>query len=178
METKFFFSYALLGILLLSSSLPCLSLSDTNHARRVLKPARTSTIQKFLIPHNRVRAKLGLRPLQWSEKLANFAKSYANQRKKDCALRHSNTNYGENIFWGSGKDWRPSDAVTAWADEKKYYNYKLNSCLQKEDCLHYTQIVWKESLRVGCARVICNSGDTFITCNYDPHGNVIGQKPF
>ncbi|PIA28601.1 hypothetical protein AQUCO_06800039v1 [Aquilegia coerulea] len=139
---------------------------------------QSQNIQDFLVPHNCIRANLGLRPLQWSEKLASFANSWANQRKKDCALIHSNTDYGENIFWGSGKDWTPSNAVAAWAAEKKYYNYKMNTCIQNKDCLHYTQMVWKQSLRVGCAKVTCKSGDTFITCNYDPHGNVIGQKPF
>ncbi|XWS52169.1 hypothetical protein CRYUN_Cryun11dG0043900 [Craigia yunnanensis] len=34
-------------------------------------------------------------------------------------------------------------------------------------CGHYTQIVWKNTRRIGCARVICDNGDVFMTCNYD-----------
>lgn len=135
-------------------------------------------IKQYLISHNLERTKLGLPPLTWSKKLANFASWWAHQRQGDCALIHSNSNYGENLFWGSGKDWRPGDAVAAWAAEKSYYNHNTNTCSKNKDCLHYTQMVWRQSLKIGCARVTCRSGDTFIACNYDPHGNVIGEKPF
>ncbi|XP_006845589.2 pathogenesis-related protein PR-1 [Amborella trichopoda] len=121
---------------------------------------------------------MGLTPLQWDSKLANVAKWWANQRRGDCALIHSTNNYGENIFWGAGKNWQPADAVTAWFAERAYYNYQTNSCQSNEDCTHYTQLVWRQTSRIGCAKVICESGDTFITCNYDPHGNVLGQKPY
>ncbi|XP_010260172.1 PREDICTED: pathogenesis-related protein PRB1-3-like [Nelumbo nucifera] len=178
----------LLGtFLVLSFSLAALASADSTtleasmtarSSRRALISTPADVVQQFLMPHNRERTKLGLPPLQWSEKLASYASWWANQRKGDCALIHSNTNYGENIFWGSGKDWKPADAVDEWAAEKQYYDYKMNTCVQHQDCLHYTQIIWRQSLYVGCARVTCASGDTFITCNYDPHGNVIGQKPF
>lgn len=85
---------------------------------------------------------------------------------------------GMNIFWGSGRNWKPLDAVAAWASEKRYYDRKNNRCANNQDFLHYTQMVWKQSLSVGCGKVICNSVDTFITCSYDPHGNVISQRPF
>ncbi|KAJ6758759.1 CYSTEINE-RICH SECRETORY PROTEIN-RELATED [Salix koriyanagi] len=147
-------------------------------SRRLLATTPRNIVKEFLLPHNFERAKLGLPPLRWNKKLADFASSWAHQRQEDCALIHSNSDYGENLFWGSGKGWKPGDAVATWAEEKGYYNYRTNKCDQNKDCLHYTQMVWRESLTVGCARVSCRSGDTFITCNYDPHGNVIGQKPF
>ncbi|KAJ4707704.1 pathogenesis-related protein 1-like [Melia azedarach] len=183
MEIRLLFSYGLiLGTFLIFSSLPSLSLSDSRHnflARRLATESTgKSTIQQYLAPHNIVRAKLGLPPLKWSKKLANFSSWWAHQRQRDCELAHSNSSYGENLFWGSGKNWKPGDAVAAWAQEKSYYDHKTNSCTKNKDCLHYTQMVWRQSLKVGCARVVCKSGDTFITCNYDPHGNVIGQKPF
>ena len=34
----------------------------------------------------------------------------------------------------------------------------------RENNVHYTQIVWKNSVRMGCAKVRCNNGQTFITC--------------
>lgn len=181
MEIQPFLSYTILTTLLLFSSLhPLTSSYPTFHRRLLNKPShstRSNTIQQFLAPHNSARAKLGLQPLKWSKKLARFASSWAEQRKGDCALMHSRSSYGENLFWGSGKDWKPKDAVAAWAEERMYYDHKSNRCVNK-DCLHYTQMVWKQSLKVGCAQIVCRSGDTFITCNYDPHGNVIGQKPF
>ncbi|XP_021903209.1 pathogenesis-related protein PRB1-2 [Carica papaya] len=186
MEMRGMFSCGLLlGSFLILSSLPHLSSSLPTHhfphSRRLLKPKPTTSnkvIQQFLAPHNNERTKLGLPPLKWSKKLAKFASWWANQRRRDCQLIHSNSDYGENLFWGSGKDWKPGDAVAAWAAEKIYYNHGTNTCSHDRDCLHYTQIVWRQSLKIGCAQVVCTSGDTFTTCNYDPHGNVIGQKPF
>lgn len=141
-------------------------------------PSYYNTIQQYLIPHNTQRSKLGLPPLKWSKKLENYASWWAGQRREDCSLIHSNSEFGENLFWGSGHDWKPSDAVKAWAKESSYYNHKTNSCDQKKDCLHYTQMVWRQSLKIGCAKVICKCGDTIFACVYDPPGNVIGQKPF
>ncbi|OMO90613.1 Allergen V5/Tpx-1-related protein [Corchorus olitorius] len=186
MEIRTKFSCSLLGTFLLLSSFLSVSLSYSYHdfssqliSRRLLKQSSSGNlIQQFLKPHNVLRAQRGLPPLKWSKKLANYASWWANKRKGDCALIHSNSNYGENLFWGSGKDWKPEDAVAAWAAEKSNYNYKTNSCKQDKDCLHYTQIIWRKSSKVGCAKVVCRTGDTIIVCNYDPHGNVIGEKPF
>ncbi|CAA6657659.1 unnamed protein product [Spirodela intermedia] len=39
-------------------------------------------------------------------------------------------------------------------------------------------MVWRNSVRVGCARVRCGNGSFFVTCNYDPPGNVGGKRPY
>ncbi|CAL2279505.1 unnamed protein product [Prunus armeniaca] len=31
---------------------------------------------------------------------------------------------------------------------------------------------------LGCARVQCSNGWWFVTCNYDPPGNYVGQRPY
>ncbi|XP_058728725.1 pathogenesis-related protein PR-1 [Vicia villosa] len=134
---------------------------------------------QFLIPQNIARAAVGLHPLVWDEKLTHYAQWYANQRRNDCALEHSNGPYGENIFWGSGIGWNPAQAVGAWVDEKQYYNYWHNSCVDGEMCGHYTQVVWGATTKVGCASVVCSEGKgTFMTCNYDPPGNYYGERPY
>ncbi|XWS70567.1 hypothetical protein CRYUN_Cryun03dG0058500 [Craigia yunnanensis] len=185
MEIRTKFSCSLLGTFLLLSSLLSLSLSYSSDevssqliSRRLLKQTSKGAIQQYLIPHNILRPKRGLPPLKWSKKLANFASWWAHKRQGYCALIHSSSKYGENLFWGSGKDWKPGDAVAAWAAEKSNYDYKTNTCTKNKDCLHYTQIIWRNSLKIGCAKVVSRTGDTIIACNYDPHGNVIGQKPF
>ncbi|KAL4304092.1 hypothetical protein GQ457_10G005280 [Hibiscus cannabinus] len=138
-----------------------------------------SQVNQFMAPQNAARFAVRMRPLVWDAKLARYAKWYANQRRKDCALRHSNGPYGENIFWGSGKGWKPSQAATAWVSEKKWYDYRSNSCAGGQICGHYTQIVWRRSKRIGCAKVVCDGKrGVFMTCNYDPPGNYIGQKPY
>lgn len=137
-----------------------------------------SLARQFLVGQNEARAQLGLPPLVWDEKVAAYAQWYANQRRSDCALRHSFGPYGENIFWGSGKNWQPYDAVAAWVNEKKYYDYSRNSCIGDEMCGHYTQIVWKSTRSLGCARVVCYNGQIFMTCIYFPPGNYVGEKPY
>jgi hypothetical protein len=47
-------------------------------------------------------------------------------------------------------------------------------------CGHYTQLVWANTRRIGCARHNC-SGLTFpssIVCDYGPGGNFGGQSPY
>lgn len=135
--------------------------------------------QDFLSAHNAARAAVSaaLPPLTWDTTVAGIAQNYANQRKADCALRHSGGPYGENIAWGSA-NLSGMDAVNMWVAEKANYDYNSNTCAPGKVCGHYTQVVWKNSVRLGCAKVTCNNGGTFITCNYDPPGNFIGQKPY
>lgn len=133
---------------------------------------------QFLAPQNAARASLGLPPLAWDERVASYARWYAQSRRGDCALVHSSGPYGENLFWGSGTGWAPAQAVAAWVSERPRYDYWSNSC-SGGMCGHYTQIMWRSTRRVGCAMVTCYNGrGTFITCNYDPPGNYVGVRPY
>uniref|UniRef100_A0A0E0C257 SCP domain-containing protein n=1 Tax=Oryza meridionalis TaxID=40149 RepID=A0A0E0C257_9ORYZ len=136
--------------------------------------------QDYLSPQNAARSAVGVGPISWSTKLQGFAEDYARQRKGDCRLQHSGGPYGENIFWGSaGADWTAADAVRSWVDEKKYYNYASNSCAAGKVCGHYTQVVWRDSTNVGCARMRCDANrGVFIICNYEPRGNIVGRRPY
>lgn len=137
---------------------------------------------QFLFAQNMVRAKKWEIPFGWDFQLRKYAQWWAGQRQRDCELMHSfpedDFKLGENIYWGSGSSWSPVDAVNTWAGEEKFYRYGSNTCASGQQCGHYTQIVWKTTRRVGCARVVCDSGDVFMTCNYDPVGNVIGERPY
>ncbi|KAG6421232.1 hypothetical protein SASPL_117782 [Salvia splendens] len=137
---------------------------------------------QFLYGHNLVRARKMQLPLRWDSELARYAAWWAGQRRRDCTVEHSfpegGFTLGENIYWGSGQAWTAMDAVGAWADEEKYYDYDTNSCTAGEMCGHYTQIVWGSTRRIGCARVVCDAGDVFMTCNYSPPGNYVGERPY
>ncbi|KAJ1403693.1 Ves allergen [Sesbania bispinosa] len=132
----------------------------------------------FLNAHNAARSKVGVPPLAWNESVAAFAKNYADQRKGDCQLIHSGPSYGygENLA-GNTADRSGVNAVMSWVGEKANYDYNSNSCVGGE-CRHYTQVVWKNSTSLGCAKVRCNNGGTFIGCNYYPPGNWPGQRPY
>ncbi|KAK7844461.1 basic form of pathogenesis-related protein 1 [Quercus suber] len=129
--------------------------------------------EDYLNAHNAARADVGVPSLTWDDTVAAYAQNYANQRIGDCNLVHSGGKYGENIAWGSA-DLSGTDAVKMWVDEKANYDYNSNSCVGGQ-CGHYTQVVWRNSVRLGCAKVRCNNGGTFIGCNYDPPGNYVGN---
>ncbi|XP_058081780.1 pathogenesis-related protein PRB1-2-like [Magnolia sinica] len=134
--------------------------------------------QDFLAAHNAARAQVGVGAMTWDPTVEAFARNYANQRIGDCRLVHSGGPYGENIFWGSGREFTAADAVNSWVGERRDYNYNANTCAAGKQCGHYTQVVWRDSVRLGCARVKCNSGAIFITCNYSPPGNIVGRRPY
>ncbi|XP_074557180.1 pathogenesis-related protein 1A-like [Curcuma longa] len=148
-----------------------------------LATAPTTTVaqnspQDFVDAHNSARAAVGVGPVSWDDTVAAYAQSYAEQRIGDCQLVHSGGPYGENLFGGSGADFTAADAVGLWVGEQQYYDYDSNSCAAGQVCGHYTQVVWRSSTAIGCARVQCNSGGIFIICNYNPPGNFAGQRPY
>ncbi|XXG64433.1 hypothetical protein AAC387_Pa05g2389 [Persea americana] len=87
--------------------------------------------------------------------------------------------YGENIFIGQGRRWSAKDAVAAWVAEKQFYDYSSpsNAC-SGHDCTHYTQIVWRTTEQVRCAKIISDNGSSYITCEYYPTGNYVGARPY
>ncbi|KAF4382015.1 hypothetical protein G4B88_006647 [Cannabis sativa] len=134
--------------------------------------------QDYLNAHNSARSAVGVGNLVWDNTLASYALRYANEHIGDCRLVHSGGRYGENLAGSSG-DLSGTDAVRLWVAEKADYNYNSNSCRSGKVCGHYTQVVWRNTARVGCAKVRCNNNrGTFIICSYDPPGNYVGQRPY
>jgi len=144
------------------------------------RPNVTDEEKQLLIErHNYWRAEVGLAPLEWSNEMAALADDWARKLKdQKCAFKHRpNNNYGENLFWGTEGYYTAGDAVDSWGEEKADYNYSSNSCDPGEVCGHYTQIIWKNTTKFGCAKSICDGAVTWV-CNYDPPGNYVGQKPY
>ncbi|ESQ49116.1 hypothetical protein EUTSA_v10022343mg [Eutrema salsugineum] len=178
-------SSCLLLLLLLFSDRPstgATSVPDVaNAAARVLNRARIAKqSRKFLHAHNRARESSGVPPLEWDKGLARFAHKWAKQVKPDCNMKHSGGPYGENIFWyRDEKTWSPEKVVTKWFEERFSYDRKTNTCTSGKMCGHYTQIVWRGTTAVGCARVKCNNSRGYlVVCEYDPRGNYEGESPF
>lgn len=134
--------------------------------------------REFLNAHNKIRASKGQPPLKWDARLARFARHWGTTRMVDCEMLHSNGPYGENIFWGGRDHWTPTAVVQSWADEEEDYDPQANTCSDGKMCGHYTQIVWKSTTRVGCARQKCTGGGVFVICNYYPPGNYVDEHPF
>ncbi|MBT8492607.1 MAG: hypothetical protein KJO07_06070 [Deltaproteobacteria bacterium] len=132
--------------------------------------------------HNQARAEVGVGPLTWDDQLEDYARAWAEQCVDNGGIaglidHNPSTPYGENIAGGSTL--RAVEQLFAqWYDEKADYDYASGSC--SGICGHYTQIVWANSSKVGCARYDC-PGLQYrhgLVCSYDPPGNFNGQKPY
>jgi len=153
------------------------------------EPANLTGITLF---HNQVRAAVQtttpLPFLTWNDDLAATAAAWAAQCQDqdqpigliDHNAGRSNGHpyyVGENIY-GSGGGASAQEAVDLWASEGANYNYANNSC-SGGTCGHYTQLVWRATLELGCAVGNC-PGMQFgnsIVCDYGPGGNS-GGKPY
>jgi len=119
-------------------------------------------------------------PLIWSANIATTAQAWAER----CVFEHSGGKYGENIYASAGKDASASDVVASWASEAKDYDYATNSC--SGTCGHYTQVVARRSVSLGCGVAKCTKNSPFSgfsdwqywVCNYDPPGNFNNEKPY
>ncbi|KAF8019714.1 hypothetical protein BT93_G0418 [Corymbia citriodora subsp. variegata] len=133
--------------------------------------------QDYVDAHNAARSQVGVGPIAWDETVASYASNYANTLASDCTLVHSGGPYGENLAQASA-DLTGTDAVNLWVAEEPNYDYSSNSCVPGTVCGHYTQVVWSNSVQLGCAKAQCATGGTVVTCNYNPPRNVAGQRPY
>ena len=141
--------------------------------------AEPAAMKGMLAAHNKWRTELNLPPLAWSNELAVVAQKWANQlKRKGCKMEHSSNQFGENLYWSSGMGPTPEHVVNSWASERKYFNHQTKKCNGNwAKCGHYTQVIWKKTERVGCAKVTCGDEQVWV-CNYDPPGNYTGIDPY
>lgn len=141
----------------------------------------------MMAAHNEVRAAHNLPELTWSNELANFASEHANYlQSRNCLMQHRDSrslrskNAGENLAWSFNLPQTPHGVVIdSWESEKAFYNLSNNRCQPGKVCGHYTQLVWRDTQEVGCAKQRCDASRQEIwVCNYRPAGNIIGQSPF
>ena len=163
-------------------------------------PFSAAEIQQMLDAHNAVRAAVNppaqtMPNLTWDPLLAQVAQNYANQctsahnanRSTDYANLGGSGYVGENIYATSTSPVGPQPPVDTWASEVADWTYApFNSgdC-SGGTCGHYTQIIWADTLRVGCGRTTCSSGITglsfsgdVVVCDYAPGGNFAGEYPY
>lgn len=131
-----------------------------------------------LAAHNKYRRLHGVPELRWDEKLAAFAQKRSNfiARSDGVEFRHPpDLPYGENLFWHSTSRQSCEFMVRGWYDEIGLYNFKAPTFSPATG--HFTQVIWRETERVGCATATSSGpkGGIYLTCNYDPPGNFLGE---
>ena len=82
-----------------------------------------------------------------------------------------------HICWIDLQSSAVKQAVKGWYDEKKDWNYSSVKCKKGRMCGHFTQVVWKETRKLGLGYAQKN-GRAYIVARYSPGGNFFhyGQK--
>ncbi|WCJ19107.1 Pathogenesis-related protein 1 [Euphorbia peplus] len=119
----------------------------------------------YLKPHNEAREAVGVPPIKWDPKLAEYAKETASRHKKYCELEHSMGPYTENIAGGTGDVMTGTDATNMWVGEKQFWDSQSQTCYNVE-CGHYTSIVDPRNTKMGCAKITCPNGGLIFQCDY------------
>jgi pathogenesis-related protein 1 len=159
-------------------------------------PLAQDQINAFVDAHNQARSgpltpppSPALPPVSWDAILADSVYAYAIKCQGSGGLLDHNANrstdyqalggsgyVGENIYGTSGTA-TPAGAVMLWMSEASSYDYTTNDITAAG---HYTQVVWRDSVRIGCAIVDCPAltYHNTVICDYAPGGNITGQKPY
>lgn len=148
---------------------------------------------------------------QWDEKLEQVAQNYANlcvwehnpnRTSQYNALSPTDIDgnaisgtesVGENLaYYGQSNATAATMEMAmvgynGWEDEGLNYSYgalQVNDYCAEAPCGHYTQLIWANSYKVGCAVNFCDAGTVsiypaaYLVCNYASAGNYIGQNPY
>lgn len=135
-------------------------------------------IQECVDRHNKARKEVGVAPLAWSNELANYAQEWAEKIARDENLSHrTNLKYGENCAMTSGKS-TITMGIEIWYSEKPNFKRQILTSGNWRGSGHYSQMIWANSLKFGMGIAMSRKGNTYIVANYDPAGNMLGEKAY
>jgi len=144
-----------------------------------------ATEQAMLEFHNRLRADVGVPPLEWSDALAARAQAWADHlASAEKGLAHSGnigSGMGENLaMWTAGKK-SPVELISLWSDEKAVFDPGTFPNVSRDGnwrtVAHYTQMIWHSTRDVGCA-LATGGGNDYLVCEYSPQGNVMTEAVY
>lgn len=136
--------------------------------------------------HNDERDALGLSPLQWDDALATDAARYAAEMSRTGQFRHSPRTSraiesGENLWMGPRRLYGYDRMIGAFLDERGFFRPQgrlpdISTTGRWQDVGHYTQMIWRNTRKVGCALAESSQYD-YLVCRYYPAGNAYGHGP-
>ena len=141
--------------------------------------AGPDTIAELLAAHNAYRTSLGLPPLRWSDELEDKAQSWADHLAAIGQLEHSG--FGQNLAMATAGSQSLTQLVDLWGSEQQYFTNgdfpDISTTGNWMDVGHYSQMVWRATTEVGCGFAESNGRDVLV-CDYDPPGNVMGERAY
>ena len=138
---------------------------------------------RLLAAHNRERATAGVPALEWSDELAGSAAKWAAHLGQTGAFEHSPDEAGqpiegENLWAGTRGHYSAESMVGLWVAEKRHFRpgvFPANSTTGDiEQVGHYTQLMWRRTTAVGCAKAESSDEDVLV-CRYSTAGNMVGE---
>lgn len=151
-----------------------------------MDPESDPLLQGITALHNKARASVNpqpavaIPPLTWDPTLAAAAQAVADS----CSFSYNSMGNGDNSV-ASIAPTTAAKVVSSWTAEAARYTYSTNMC-SSGTCAHYTQVVWRDSQKLGCGQKTCTMNSPFSgnptwyywICFYSPKGNVSGQMPY
>lgn len=131
----------------------------------------------ILEQHNIHRMRHGVANLTWSPELAINSQTFTNMCAQGEGWASLSPGHGSNTM-NAGEvsetcyEDATRDAISAWAGEENDGGLTYDPVECKGVCGHFTQMVWKDTKKVGCSwnTKKCDNLVVF-QCYYDPAGN-------
>jgi hypothetical protein len=140
--------------------------------------------KEILRVQNEERLFQGRQPLIWDSALALDAGKWASHLAKNNLFEHAfaelgKNGQGENLWMGTHAAYPLAEMVSYWTAEAEQSKSGKFPDVSKSgnwtDVGHFTQLVWPETRKVGCA-LKSSAEDDFLVCRYWPAGNRIGDN--
>jgi uncharacterized protein YkwD len=174
---------ALVAVVAMVSGVPTGPGAGTAQAREPLADATSEgLVREALDAINAYRTRHHVPPVVLDRELVSYARVRARwiSRHERLAAGHDGLRpgTGETLYWAGRHHDRPVPAraaVDAWYDERERYDYGDPGYSWATG--HFTQLVWKNTRRIGVARVAGRGRhwhETYIVVDWEKQGNVPG----
>lgn len=144
----------------------------------------SAEMQEILDAHNLYRCMHDIPLYTWDDAIATNAQAWADNAEfahsTNAQRTHNGEYWGENLAWGSNPGYTGKQSTDAWYNEIEDTSPRGTADSSSDTTGgaigHYTQVVWKASVRLGCAKgTLTDGGGAFWVCQYGPGGNMGGE---